>query len=331
MRLSAFTVLDAYPTGADPTRDRYRDALALAECCEASGLSAVWVAEHHFHTGGLCPAPPILLAAMGRRTERLRLGVMVSVLPFHDSVDLAEQYALLDRLVEGRLNLGVGSGYIPKEFEGFGVDPATKRERFDSGLETLLAAFRGEAVRMGGGRNPPVKLNVRPLQRPHPPITVAVQRREALVPLARQGRSIALIPYATVANVDELAEEIAEYRAALPTGSSGQVAAAVHLYAGTAPKVARSALQVYLDSRLATQSKFYQERVRKDPTARSARSIEEAGLALIGSPEEVALGLERFRDAGVDELLGIFDFGGLPMDEVRGSVQAIGARWPGEA
>ncbi|MGI0129114.1 MAG: LLM class flavin-dependent oxidoreductase, partial [Thermoplasmata archaeon] len=127
VRLSAFTVLDAYPSGADPARDRYRDAIELARSCEASGLSAIWVAEHHFHSGGLCPAPPILLAAMGRETERIRLGVMVSVLPFHEPVDLAEQYALLDRLVGGRLNLGVGSGYIPMEFDGFGVDPATKR------------------------------------------------------------------------------------------------------------------------------------------------------------------------------------------------------------
>ena len=331
MRLSAFSVLDAFPKGSDGNRDRYRELLDLAEHCEDSGLHGIWVAEHHFHPGGLCPAPPVLLSAIGARTERLRLGVMVSVLPFHEPVDLAEQYALLDQLTQGRLNLGVGSGYIPMEFEGFGIDPATKRERFDAALETLLSAFRGEAVRFGKGCQPKVTLNVRPRQQPSPPITVAVQRREALVPLAQRGRSIALIPYATVSGIDELSEEIDEYRRALPPGSKAQVAVAVHIWVGAPKETGRAALQRYLDSRLATQSKYYQEKVRRDPSARQARTLEEAGLALIGTAEEVTLGLERFRDAGVDEVLGIFDFGGLPIDAVRASVRALGERWPQEA
>ena len=330
MRLGAFSVLDAFPAGPNATRDRFEEVVALATAGEAAGLAGIWVAEHHFHPGGLCPSPPVLLAAIGARTHRIRLGVMVSVLPFHEPVDLAEQYALLDQLTRGRLELGVGSGYIPAEFEGFGIDPATKRERFDAALETLLAALSGESVRVGRGRHPKVTINVRPLQKPHPPVTIAVQRREAIVPLARRGRSIALIPYATVAGLDELAEEVQEYREALPDRAKARVAAAVHLYAGPNPEAARAALQRYLDSRLATQSRFYQEKVRKDPSAASARSIERAGLALIGAPDEVALGLERYRDAGIDDLLGIFDFGGLPSAEVLRSVQAIGERWPSE-
>ncbi|HEV2165429.1 MAG TPA: LLM class flavin-dependent oxidoreductase [Thermoplasmata archaeon] len=327
MRLSAFSVLDAFPEGTDPSRDRHREALELAEECERSGLHGFWLAEHHFHSGGLCPSPPVLLAAIGERTKRIRLGVMVSPLPFHEPVDLAEQYGLVDRLSRGRLELGVGSGYIPKEFEGFGLDPATKRERFESTLATLLSAFRGEPVRAGPGARPDVTLNVLPLQKPSPPITVAVQRREALVPLARLGRSIALIPYATVANVDELSEEIREYRAALPKGADGKVAAAVHIYAGSSVDPARAALQRYLDSRIATQSKFYEEKVQRDPSARSARSMEASGLALLGAPKDVVRGLERYEAAGVDELLGIFDFGGLPLTEVLRSVRGIGEPW----
>ena len=315
-------MVDDYPS--DPPRDRLLEVLRLAEACEAGGLSTLWVAEHHFHSGGISPSPPVLLSALAMRTRRLRLGALVSVLPFHDPVELAEQYAMVDQLAEGRLNLGVGSGYIPLEFEGFGVDPLQKRELFDRGLETLLAAFDGKEVRAHGGNANPVRVNVRPRQHPHPPIWIAVQRREAIPFVARRGVSMALVPYATLSGPAELAEEVREYRAQLPAGTRGEVAAALHLYAGPDPARARTALQRYLDSRLATQSAFYREKVRRDPAHANAATIEQSGWALFGTPEEVAERLRVFRSTGVDEVLGIFDFGGLPSDEVGRSVRALG-------
>ena len=323
MRLSAFTVVDEYPS--DPPADRLLDVVRLAEAAEEGGLSALWVAEHHFHSGGVSPSPPVLLAALGARTHRLRLGALVSVLPFHQPIELAEQYAMVDHLLKGRLNLGVGSGYIPLEFEGFGVDPEEKRALFDRALETMLAAFEGKEVRSDGPRAVPVRVNVRPVQRPHPPLWIAVQRREAIPYVARKGASVALVPYATLASWAELTEEVQEDRTHLSPGVHGEVAAALHLYAGPHPERARHALQRYLDSRLATQSAFYQEKVRRDPTSANAATIEEAGWAVFGSAAEVAGRLREFAITGVDEVLGIFDFGGLPSDEVARSVRALGA------
>ena len=327
MRLSAFTVVDEYPTDTPSTR--LGEVVRLAVAAEEAGLSTVWVAEHHFHAGGVCPSPPVLLAALGASTRTIRLGALVSVLPFHRPIELAEQYAMVDQLTGGRLNLGVGSGYISLEFEGFGVDPMQKRELFDRALATMLAAFDGQPVRADGPGAVPVHLNVRPAQRPHPPLWVAVQRREAIPFVARKGTSIALVPYATLANVDELADEVREYRSHLPEGVRGEVAAALHLYAGPHPDRARSALQRYLDSRLATQSAFYQEKVRRDPAHANAATIERSGWAFFGSADEVAERLEGFAATGVDEVLGIFDFGGLPPDEVGASVRALGPAYRG--
>jgi alkanesulfonate monooxygenase SsuD/methylene tetrahydromethanopterin reductase-like flavin-dependent oxidoreductase (luciferase family) len=324
MELSAFTVVDEYPPVEGAATDRVREVVALAEAAEAAHLSTLWVAEHHFHSGGVCPSPPVLLAACGARTARLGLGALVAVLPFHRPIELAEEYALLDRLVGGRLRLGVGSGYLPNELAGFGVDPAGKREQFDRNLETLLRALAGDAVR-ADPRSPPVRLNVRPVQRPHPPVTVAVQRREALPFIARRGFGVALIPYATVADVDELAAEVREYRAALPEGVPGRVTVALHVYAGERLGEARAALQRYLDSRLAFQSAHYREKVARDPRHAEASAIEADGFALFGAPEEVVRGLDRFRAAGADEVAGIFDFGGLDPDEVGASVRRLGA------
>ena len=327
MRLSAFTVVDEYASQA--SSDRLLEVMSLAEAAEAAGLSTVWVAEHHFHSGGVVPSPPVLLAALGTRTRRIRLGALVSVLPFHRPIELAEEYAMVDRLLGGRLNLGVGSGYIPLEFDGFGIDPGEKRERFDRALDTLLAALEGKEVRSEGARSVPVRINVRPVQRPYPPIWIAVQRREAIPFVARRKAYLALVPYATLADRGELADEVRDYRAHLPAGARGEVAAALHLYAGPNPERARHALQRYLDSRLATQSAFYQEKVRRDPSHANADAIERSGWALFGSAREVASSLRAFAATGVDEVLGIFDFGGLSASDVRESVRALGAEFEG--
>lgn len=325
MRLSAFSIVDGFGPFQGEGRDRHREVVALAEAAEDAGLHAIWIAEHHFQGGGSCPSPPILLAACGERTHRLRLGSMVSVLPFHDPIAVAEEYALLDRLSGGRLNFGVGSGYLASEFAGLGIDPASKRERFDRALDTILRAFAGEEVTSDRPGAVPVRIGVRPVQHPHPPIWIAVQRREALPFVAAWDVSVAMIPYATIGGIEELRAEIAEFRSRLPAGSTSGVAVGLHLYAGERPDSARAALQRYLDSRLATQSTFYAQKVQQHPEHANAATFERSGFAIIDSPREVAERLELFREIGVDEILGIFDFGGLEAGEVYRSVRALGA------
>jgi alkanesulfonate monooxygenase SsuD/methylene tetrahydromethanopterin reductase-like flavin-dependent oxidoreductase (luciferase family) len=325
VKLSAFTVVDVAPDSWEARPDRYEAVLRLASAADEAGLANLWIAEHHFQPGGVCPSPPVLLSACAVRTSRIGLGVLVSVLPFHRPIELAEQYAMVDRLSGGRLRLGVGSGYIPLEFEGFGVDPATKRDRFDRNLEILLAALDGREVTGEAPGSAPVRLNVLPVQRPHPPLWIAVQRREAIPFVARRGASLALVPYATVAGLSELGDQVREFRRHLPDGARAEVAAAVHVYAGDRPDRARAAFQRYLDARLGTQSTFYREKAARDPHAASATSLEAAGFALFGDPHDVAERLRAFEAAGVDEALGIFDFGGLPSADVDASVRALAA------
>ena len=324
MRLSAFSIVEENGTG--PERDRYREVLELAASADRLGLDAMWVAEHHFQPGGLCPAPAVLLAAIAARTRRLRLGSLVSVLPFHEPVETAEQYALVDRLSGGRLNFGVGSGYVPAELEGYGLDIESKRLRFDRALETILHAWAGRPVRTERERSEPVTLNVRPSRLP--PVWIAVQRREAVRFVAARGFSIALIPYATVSDLNELAEEVREFRADLPAGRAAEVSAAFHIYAGEDARTGVSALQRYLDTRQRTGSIHYQEKVRRDPRLANAHALVRSGLAYAGSRDspDLADWLSRVAATGVDELLGIFDFGGLPVpDGVRSMEAALRA------
>ena len=323
MRPSLFSIVDAYPEHQTGARDRYAEIGRLAEAADEAGLRAFWVAEHHFDPAGANPSPPVLLAALGARTRRLRLGAMVSVLPFHAPVELAEQYALLDRLLGGRLDLGLGSGYLGLELEGFGVDAVTKRERFDAGLATLRTAWAGRPFRASPTATTDVTLNVRPVQEPHPPLWVAVQRPEAIPYVAKMGANLALVPYATLGSVEELTPLIAQYRAA--RGPGGQVAAALHVHIGHDVASARAAMQRFLDSRRATRSTFYVEKIARDPRHASLEHLEASGLAALGEPATVRDRLRALARTGVDELLAIVDFGGIDPTVAEGTARALGA------
>src|SRR5215218_2474931 len=181
MRYSIFSVQDHYPGRGRSVPELYQQILAQGELAESLGYDTFFVAEHHFHEYGAVPNPAVMLSSMAQRTTRLRLGTAISVLTFHNPLTLAESYAMLDVLSCGRLVLGVGSGYLKHEFEGYGVDPAEKRDRFDEALEVLQRALSGERVTFAGRyvRVENIAINVLPIQQPAPPIYVAILRREA--------------------------------------------------------------------------------------------------------------------------------------------------------
>lgn len=326
MRCSVFTVLDDHhQSGGRSGGNRYESAISLAKEADRDGFHTFWVAEHHFHSGGVLPAPAVWLAAAARETRRVRLGSMVAVLTLHNPIELAEQYALVDQLSKGRLEMGLGGGYVPQELQGFGVLPSERRERFDAALPLFLAALRGDPFPVPGDPQLTNRLNVLPVQRPLPPVWMAVQRREALPFVARRGVSVAMIPYATTTGLDEVARNVREFRAALPQGSSARVGAAFHIFVGDRAGEGRRALQRYLDSRLETGSPHFRARVEESSEASTVEGLERRGLVLLGRPEEVATKVAAIEATGVTDLLGIFDFGGLPLAKARSSMRRFAA------
>ena len=324
MRFSIFSVLDDDP-GRRAARggDRYEEALALAREADRDGLETFWVAEHHFHPGGVLPAPPVFLGAASRETRRLRLGVLVAVLPLHRPRELAEALLTVDRLSGGRLEIGLGSGYIPLEFQGYGEDLERRRQAFDERFPELLSALRGDPLPAPGALGGSVRLNIHPVQKPHPPLWMAVQSREALPFVARRGLSVAMIPYASMSGLSELKDRVDLFRGALPPGLEVRVAAAFHVFVGEDPKPGVEALRTYLGERLSTQSTHYAARAGKDPEGSSAEGLIERSLALVGTPEEIRGRLLQIEATGITDLLGIFDFGGLSPARSRRSLRSF--------
>src|SRR5262245_10630796 len=110
------------------------------------GYRDVWVTEHHFDEyGGTIPHPPTFLAAVARATRRIRLGVAISVLPLHNPIQVAEAYAMLDNISNGRVEFGVGRGSTPSEFDEFGIGYADSALRMREATNLIRAAWTQDA------------------------------------------------------------------------------------------------------------------------------------------------------------------------------------------
>src|SRR5581483_3015018 len=149
---------------------------------EALGYDSVWVNEHHFHRyGGMMPSLPTMLSAVAQRTTRVRLGTSVVVLPLHHPLEVAEQFAMLDLLSEGRVEFGIGRGFVAHDYEVMGVSYSDAQARLKESLEVILRAWTGEPFTHQGSHYQFDNVQVwpRPEQQPHPPIWVACSNTPA--------------------------------------------------------------------------------------------------------------------------------------------------------
>src|SRR4051812_5861357 len=157
----------------------YQNMLEQVDRAEALGFESVWLTEHHFqYYGGLVPSPPILAAAITQRTRRIRIGMAVTLLPFHRPVRVAEDMAMVDILSGGRLDWGVGRGFLNWEYQNLGVPVEESRDRFAEGLDIVLKAWAEDSFTFEGRFYQYRDLSVvpRPLQRPAPANLVRGER-----------------------------------------------------------------------------------------------------------------------------------------------------------
>jgi alkanesulfonate monooxygenase SsuD/methylene tetrahydromethanopterin reductase-like flavin-dependent oxidoreductase (luciferase family) len=135
-------------------REVYRNELHLGDLAEPLGFDSLWGVEHHFTDYTMCPDVLQYLTYFAGRTQRIRLGSMVVVLPWHHPMRVAEQVSMLDHMSNGRLILGIGRGVARVEFGGFGIDQNNSRDMFVEfgrmileGLERGYCEFDGKIIK----------------------------------------------------------------------------------------------------------------------------------------------------------------------------------------
>jgi alkanesulfonate monooxygenase SsuD/methylene tetrahydromethanopterin reductase-like flavin-dependent oxidoreductase (luciferase family) len=167
-----FGVFDHMDDAGGPLEGLYADRLALIEAYDRSGIYGYHLAEHHSTPLGCAASPGLFLAAMTQRTQTLRFGPLVYLLPFYHPLRLIEEICMLDQMSGGRLELGIGRGVSPFETRAYGLDFAQTGEIYHEAFELILKGLASDELTFEGKHyqfhNVPMIL--RPLQRPHPPL-----------------------------------------------------------------------------------------------------------------------------------------------------------------
>lgn len=136
-----FGIMNLFPAAQGGDHQILRETLEEIQIADDLGFDSCWLAEHHFSRYGILGNPLMLGTAIAERTRSITIGTAVVVLPLHDPIRVAEDAAMLDVLSGGRLVLGVGRGYQPQEFRGFGVDRDQNKQLYAESVDVLRLAW----------------------------------------------------------------------------------------------------------------------------------------------------------------------------------------------
>ena len=144
----------------------YEEELRIGDLAEPLGFDSLWTVEHHFTPYTMVPDPLQMLTYFAGRTERIDMGTMVVVLPWHDPVQTAEKISMLDNMLRGRkLTLGFGRGAGRVEFDGLRIPMGESRERFLEALAVVRSALANERFSFEGKHYDIPETSIRPQPR----------------------------------------------------------------------------------------------------------------------------------------------------------------------
>ena len=307
---------------------RYADTISQAQLADRLGFDAVWLAEVHFNPRfSVLPAPLLLGAAIAQSTERLKIATAVNLMPLHHPVRLAEEFATLDVISNGRAILGTGRGAMLQQYAGYGIDVEEGRERFVENLEVVLRAWTDAELTYQGKYHQfeQVRVVPKPCQQPHPPVYIAANSLDTFPLVGQLGHNLLLAPL--VVGLEGAQQGLAEYRRQLQgqgyDPAQRRVNAMLLLHVtedekGGAARGYGESLENYLSILRSNRSRSISGRNRDLSYEYVAREF-----TVIGSPQRVIDKLEAYRELfGAEEFMCWFATGGLlPNADVHNSMR----------
>jgi alkanesulfonate monooxygenase SsuD/methylene tetrahydromethanopterin reductase-like flavin-dependent oxidoreductase (luciferase family) len=336
MRFGLFGSAQARRSGPDTDSSQgFRDFIENNVEAEALGYHSTFLVEHHFTGFGQVSASLNLLTWLGARTQHLRLGTAVLVLPWHNPVLLAEQAATLDLLSGGRLDFGIGKGYRHNEFAGFCIPLEEADARFEESLEVLTKAFTSETPFSHQGEywqfdnivvEPPAA------QKPHPPFWMGAGSANSVREVVRRGYNMLLGQHALA---EETLEQVGQFRREVEAAGRPYdpmhvgVARAVHIATDAADKAAaiERRYQGHMRINALARRPDGETRTRYILDDEKEARHESAESALFGTPDEIVRKLENLQEGGVEYI--IINFGGS-REQIRRFARDIMPAFAGE-
>ena len=176
------------------------------------GIDSVWLPEYHFIPVSVLSSPIAVASSIAARTENMRIGFGVYLLPLANPIRVAEEVATLDHISNGRVEFGIGRGTFPEHHDAFNSPFPESRTRFDEYLEIIVKAWTEEEVTFKGDHYncQNIRVKPKPMQRPHPPIRVGVTSAETFTIIGQLGYPIFINPSRAFA-LSDLSPYIEEY------------------------------------------------------------------------------------------------------------------------
>lgn len=329
MDFAVFALPTYFADRDGPEGPYFRRMIDFLVSAEELGYDGVWANEHHFHPyGGMIPSPAVMLAALSQRTHRVRLGTSVMVLPLHNPLDVAEQLAMVDLMSGGRLELGVGTGFVTYDYEVHGVPRDERYERNLECLEIILKAWSRERFTHDGAFYQYSDLEVwpRPEQVPHPPVWLAATSTpSSFEVVGKLGHELLTVAY--LRPIEDLGSLVQVYRDALQAAGHDihQRRVATHYQVvlaedrAEARRIAKDALQRYVTQNLNAQALAKTAVLRPETAAmyNNVTSIDidsmvAQGRILAGTPDDAVGVIERARETlGLTGVDCTFTFGSI--------------------
>jgi natural product biosynthesis luciferase-like monooxygenase protein len=339
---------------ATPARDKYRLMLEAAKYFDRNGFDAVWTPERHFHAfGGPYPNPSVTAAALAAVTERLGIRAGSCVSPLHHPIRIAEEWAVVDNLSNGRVAIAFASGWQPNDFVLRPENHARNKQVMFEQLEQVRRLWRGEKIPFSGPLGQEVLLETlpRPVQPELPVWVTTAGNPDTYRQAGELGANV--LTHLLGQSVEELAGKIRIYREARAAAGHdpalGRVTLMLHTFVGEddadVRELVRQPMKDYLRSSLKLTLDFAwafpafkrpggaAEKPQDVDLRRLADSEVEAILdfaferyfetsGLFGTPATCARMVERCKRAGVDEIACLLDFG-VPTDRVLASLPLL--------
>jgi alkanesulfonate monooxygenase SsuD/methylene tetrahydromethanopterin reductase-like flavin-dependent oxidoreductase (luciferase family) len=334
MKFGYFTLSDNHYADNQRSANQFvADITDEALYADQLGMHSAWIGEHHFNSLGVLSCPDLVLSYIAARTKHIRLAPAVTVLPLHHPIRVAEQWATLDLLSNGRVDFAAGRGYDKREYLPFGVSFEDNQSIFDEGLELVRTLWETEDRLTYRGKHyqfEDVRITPKPVQRPIPTY-VASFSKPSIELAARLGCGLIVAPFA----------------AAMSFGGLKQVADLYHESCAKHGKPAGRLMCSYFthfaddkqqeDAQRARQIRYYRECVipafpgdpkTAPPSYRYFVDMVERlqkvkpedlteNSVLIGRPAAITETLKKVQAAGFDEVILYFNVGMKPHNQVK--------------
>ena len=309
--------------GNESRENKYQLVLELARYGDENGFRAVWVPERHFHPfGGIYPDPAALCAHLAGLTRNIRLRAGSVVLPLYHPARVAETWSMIDNLSGGRVDLAFASGWNPHDFVLSPDTYANLREEWLNRIPIVQQLWRGEEVSFVNGRGEKhgVVVYPRPLQKELQVWLTATRRDETFVIAGKQGYNVLTMLQGI--SIDELGRKIQLYRDARQehglNPDDGVVTLMLHTFVHPDNELVRKQVRDpffrYIKSALsghlqAKEGGNVPKESEIDEVVEYAYERYYQTGALFGDPVTTKATVERARQAGVNEIACLMDFG----------------------